>query len=175
MDERGPPWLTSLAAIASQKQLAFHLLRPDPGCPMQDELTPVSYGQPSSAPERPKVLSSLPFEETVAALRAAIQEEGLWVLHELDPQALLRRGGFSILPLRQILFFHPRFMARILAADPSAVAEAPLKVVIQAMPDGEVLVRCPEAVPAFRSYPALGALAVELEGICHRLVARIAR
>jgi hypothetical protein len=44
----------------------------------------------------------------------------MWVLHEINPQMLLARGGVEIGAARQILFFHPAIMARLLAADSSA-------------------------------------------------------
>jgi hypothetical protein len=42
----------------------------------------------------------------------------LWVFHEVDPQILLVREGFEIGAARQILFFPPALMARLLATDP---------------------------------------------------------
>ena len=86
--------------------------------------------------------------DEVAALRSAITARDLWVLHEIDPQALLRRSGMAIGPGRQILFFHLRYVARLLAADPAAIGEAPLKVVLLELPGGLATVRWFDPAPA---------------------------
>jgi hypothetical protein len=65
--------------------------------------------------------------EIVPRLKVSIESAGFWILHEIDPQGLLKRGGYEIRAARQILFFHPRFMARLLRADAAALIEAPLK------------------------------------------------
>ena len=76
-------------------------------------------------------------------LKQAIAEEDLWLIYEIDPQTILRRAGHGIPPTRQLLFFHPRFMTRLLAIDPNALIEVPLKLVVMQMPDGTVTVRHP--------------------------------
>jgi uncharacterized protein (DUF302 family) len=58
--------------------------------------------------------------DIVARLRTTIKAAGLWVLHEINPQMLLARGGVEIGAARQIPFFHPAIMARLLAAESSA-------------------------------------------------------
>ena len=96
--------------------------------------------------------SSLPFAETVARLRDAVARAGFWVLHEIDPQAIVARGGYKIGAVRQILFFHPDQMAQVLTANPSALLEAPLKFAVIAMPDGSVAVRWIDPASAFARY-----------------------
>lgn len=113
-----------------------------------------------------------PFETVVDSLKRAIEQENLWVLHEIDPQALLKRGGFEIKAARQILFFHPRYMARLLAAQPAAALEAPLKFAV--LTDAsDVVVRWYDPVAAFSRYghPELSRLADELSILCERIVA----
>jgi len=117
--------------------------------------------------------TALPFEEVVTRLKAAIEAADLWVLHEIDPQALLRRGGFDIPPARQLLFFHPRYMVRLLSAAPSAVLEAPLKfATLEA--DQEVVVRWFDPGAAFGRYDsdALKALGVELSTLREAIAAQ---
>jgi uncharacterized protein (DUF302 family) len=87
------------------------------------------------------------FDETLERLRAAIAERGLWVIAELDPQALLKRDGLDIPPARQLLFFHPRYASRVLAADPAALIDAPLKLLVLSLPDGRVGVRAVDPSP----------------------------
>lgn len=141
---------------------------------MHEPLQPVRYATPTETqPTQHRALSGLPFEETLARLREAIQEEGLWLIHEIDPQMLLQKGGYAILATRQLLFFHPQYMARLLEADPSALVEAPLKLVIMEMPDGTVVLRHPDVAAAFARYPGLETLGRDLAGICRRVMASV--
>ena len=116
-------------------------------------------------------LSSLSLDTVVTALRASVEAADLWVLHEIDPQALLRRGGIEVEPARQLLFFHPRFMKRLLDADPAAVLEAPLK--FATLTDGQqTLVRWYDPGYSFGRYhnSGLDILGVELAALCHQIV-----
>lgn len=69
------------------------------------------------------------FETVLETVRTVLREADIWIIHEIDPQMLLKRGGYIIARTRQILFFHPRYMVRLLGADPAALLEAPLKIV----------------------------------------------
>lgn len=118
-------------------------------------------------------VSRLGFNETIAALEAAVAAEELWVVARLDPQMLLAKGGYQIHPTRQLLYFHPRYMARLLATNPAAIVEAPLKLVVLAAADGAVTVRHPDIGAAFAAYEGMQALAGELGDITTRIVASI--
>jgi uncharacterized protein (DUF302 family) len=116
-------------------------------------------------------LCKTPFADVVAQLRAAIVSADLWVIHEIDLQMLLRRGGFAIGSARQILFFHARFMARLLTIEPAALPEVPLKFGIIDQPNGEVIVRWTDPAVAFARYGsnALSDLGQELGMVCTRI------
>jgi uncharacterized protein (DUF302 family) len=137
-----------------------------------DAVTYARLGK-AAADFQKSITISLPIDAAVEALRGAIQRFDLWVLHEIDPQALLARGGFAIRPARQILFFHPRYMVRILACDPAAVLEAPLKIALIDTPDAGVMVRWPDPQRAFSRYGSapLAALGRELAVLCDEMVA----
>lgn len=120
------------------------------------------------------LLSAYPFAETVERLKAAIATEDLWVIAEIDPQMLLKRGGFAIPSTRQILYFHPRYMARLLASNAAAIVEAPLKFVIMDAPSGEVVLRYPEPKAAFARYDRMSSLSEELGTIAARIAASVA-
>jgi len=139
------------------------------------EPTTVAYADLGEAVKRfqQSRTMTLALPDVVARLRAAIEAAGLWVLHEIDPQALLRRGGYAIGPARQILFFHPRFVARLLAADPAALLEAPLKLAILELPGGTVSVRWIDPAAAFARYGSaeLADLGTELAELCDNIVA----
>jgi uncharacterized protein (DUF302 family) len=113
----------------------------------------------------------LSVDEAVAHLRQAVEAADLWVLHEIEPQKLLLRGGYAIGEARQILFFHARYVARMLAADPTALLEAPLKFAVLAMPEGGTLVRWYDPAFSFARYGnvALADLGHELAGICETI------
>ncbi len=135
---------------------------------MPEALRPVPYAEvpaPSGL-----VLSALPFEATLAAIRSALRAEDLWLIHEIDPQAIVARAGYGIGPTRQLLFFHPRYMARLLAGNPHALVEVPLKLAVMELPDGRVGVRHPDVASALGAYRGLETLAAELGGICARLM-----
>jgi len=114
---------------------------------------------------------TLSVPDVVARLRSAIEAAAFWVLHEIDPQLLLQRGGCAIGAARQILFFHPRYVVRLLAADPAALLEAPLKFGVLELPDGIVVVRWTDPAAAFARYgsTALADLGRELAEACEEI------
>ena len=122
----------------------------------------VRYGAPGAAATGfgQLRLTSLAFPAVLERLREAIAAEGLWVLHEIGPA-------------RQILFFHPDRMVRLLTADPAALLEAPLKLAVMAMPDDPVTIRWIDPAAAFSRYddPLLAELGRELASSVDRIVA----
>ncbi|MGI4745642.1 MAG: DUF302 domain-containing protein [Janthinobacterium lividum] len=128
-------------------------------------------GQMSGAFQRSR-FSNATFTEVIASLRSEIGDAGLWVLHEIDPQKVLQRGGYVIDPARQILFFHPDLMVRLLTADASALLEAPLKFAVVELPGGRVTIRWINPAVAFARYdnPALTILGQELAILCEHIV-----
>lgn len=137
--------------------------------------TSVIYGADGRVTQGRQVVhvSRLAFDATVAELEAAIGAEDLWVVARLDPQMLLAKGGFAIRPARQLFYFHPRYMSRLLATNPAAIVEAPLKLVVLEGVAGDVTVRHPDVAAAFAAYDAMTPLATELEEITARVVARV--
>jgi uncharacterized protein (DUF302 family) len=125
-------------------------------------------------PGRQKVYRSpLDTEATVAALEAAIAAADLWVVAKLDPKMLLAKGGYTIRPTRQLFYFHPRYMSRLLATNPAGIVEAPLKFVVLEGTDGTVTVRHPDNAAAFAAYPGLGDLAAELDAVTSQIVTAV--
>jgi uncharacterized protein (DUF302 family) len=117
-------------------------------------------------------ISQYGFEETLRQLRDAIAAVDLWVIHEIDPQALLKRGGFAIAPLRQLLWFHPRLMARLLLTDPGAVPEVPLKFVVSTEPAG-IRVRALNPIEIFSPYRDLEPFAKDLFDVTNRMLSAV--
>ena len=139
------------------------------------ELAQVRYGTAvSTLRGQYAAISAHDFEATLARLKQAIADADLRLLHEIDPQLQLGKGGFAIPPMRQYLFFHPRYMARILAADPRAAIETPLKLTVMTLADGSVLARGADPEAAFSVYAGLQGLGAELSELCRGLLATIA-
>ena len=117
------------------------------------------------------VRSAHAFDETVDMLKSAIEEQNLMVIHEINPQRMLRMVGVRTGGMRQILFFHPRYMRQILETDRNAGIEPPLKVLAMEAPDGSVMVRYVDPVYQFGRYTGLDEIAVELKAIVEAIVA----
>ncbi len=128
---------------------------------------------PAAATFQRSVACSLPVEEVVARLKHRIEAAKLWVLHDINPQMLLHRGGYAIGPARQILFFHPRLMSRLLAADSAALLEAPLKFAVIGFPEGPTELRWLDPRKSFERYRSqeLTELGSELAGLCEEIAA----
>ena len=137
-------------------------------------MSTIAYGEAVAAFQRARS-TTLPFETVLTQLRQAIEAAGLWVLHEIDPQKVLQRGGHDIGPARQVLLFHPDLMVRLLQANPAALLEAPLKLAVMQQPDSTVTIRWHDPAAAFGRYghPALTELGQELAARCEQIVTAI--
>jgi uncharacterized protein (DUF302 family) len=135
-------------------------------------MTAIVYGAAVAAFQHAQT-TALPFEAALTRLRQAIEAAGLWVLHEIDPQAVLQRGGYDIGPARQILFFHPDLMTSLLQANPAAMLEAPLKFAVMQQPDGHTTIRWHDPAPAFGRYgnPVLTGMGQDLASRCTQIFA----
>jgi uncharacterized protein (DUF302 family) len=158
---------------ANRKMVDFPLDNPGSMRAMATPLSHVEYAPASSPSFHSVIVSVLDFEATVTRLKQAITEMDLWLISEVNPQLLLERGGYAIQLARQLFFFHPRYLVRLLGADPSAVVEIPLKLVVLQMPDGSVSVRHNHVEQLLGRYRNLSGLAAELAEISSRLVATV--
>ena len=103
------------------------------------------------------------FSDTVELLKASIEAQNLMVINEVDPQKMLRLVGVKTAGMRQIFFFHPRYMKRIFETNKQASIEPPLKIVVMEMPNGIVMVRYINPSYKFDPYNGLDDLATELD------------
>ncbi len=117
-------------------------------------------------------VSSRPFEDVVAALRAEIDGRGLKLLNEIDPQRVLAGLGRSIDGSRLLFFFHPNLVVRVMQTDWTAMVEAPLKLVVTELPDRTVSVLMADPAVAFGRYgnPELAEFGKELAATCQNIV-----
>ena len=118
--------------------------------------------------------SAYDFDETLSRIRRAIEAENLMVVHEINPQQMLRMVGVRTGGMRQVLFFHPRYMKQIMETNRNAGIEPPLKVLVMESPNG-VMVRYEDPVHQFQVYRGLGGRSEELRGIFERVVAAVAK
>lgn len=114
------------------------------------------------------------FNETLGLLKQAIEGQNLMVVHEVNPQQMLRMVGMRVDGMRQILFFHPRYMQRIIEANPNGGIVPPMKLIVMERPDGGVTVRYHDPVDAFAPYEGLGEVAAELRQLVETIVASVA-
>ncbi len=125
----------------------------------------------------PEFLVTIPsaygFDETLERLRQAIEGENLMVIHEINPQQMLRMVGMRTGGMRQILFFHPRYMKQIIETNRNAGIEPPLKLLAMEMPDGKVMVRYMDPTYQFGRYGELDEIGQELEGVFQNIVASV--
>lgn len=119
------------------------------------------------------VPSSHGFDETLALLIQAIEGQNLMVVHEINPQQMLRMVGMRVGGMRQILFFHPRYMRTIVETNRNAGIVPPLKVLVMEAPDGRVMVRYHDPEELFEPYDGLSGMASELKGAVEQVVASV--
>jgi uncharacterized protein (DUF302 family) len=117
--------------------------------------------------------SSHDFDETVALLKQAIEGENMMVVAEIDAQQMLRMVGVRRGGMRQVLFFHPRYMKQIVETNPNGGIEPPLKILVMERADGAVMVRYHAPTHLLAPYDGLEELAQELTGVVERVVAAI--
>jgi len=140
---------------------------------MADAPIQVKYADAPSPAWHFVVTSSFDFEQTLERLKQGIAAHDLWLIHEIDPQMLLKRGGLEIHKTRQLLFFHPRYMQRLLEANPNALIEAPLKIVVMQSSGGDISVRTTDIEKQLGRYAGLETLAKELSEIARSIVASV--
>ena len=119
------------------------------------------------------VPSKYGFDDTVSLLKGTIEGENLMVIHEVDAQRMLRMVEMQTGGIKQILFFHPRYMKRIIETNRNGAIIPPLKIVVMEMPDGKVMVRYPKPTYLFAPFDGLGDIAQELEGVVEKIAASV--
>jgi uncharacterized protein (DUF302 family) len=128
-------------------------------------------------PKPPAFLVTTPsnydFADTVDLLKGTIEENNLMVIQEVDAQRMLRMVNVKTGGMKQILFFHPRYMKKIISANRNAGIVPPLKVIVMERPDGKVMVRYDKPAHQFEGYEGLSDIAEELEGLIQKVVASV--
>ena len=105
---------------------------------------------------------ALPFGQLYGALKKRIVDHGFLLLHEIDTQAIVAKHGVRIPPLRQLLFFHPKYIAEIMANDPLTINDIPLKLVLQEIDAHTTQLSFKNPVDSLRDYGLKPEMAEEL-------------
>lgn len=137
---------------------------------MNNALVNVEYAAASAPAFQHVVTSRFDFETTLERLKQKLAELDLWLIHEINPQMLLERGGFRIGPARQLLFFHARYVVTLLNTDPAALSDIPLKLIVLQAPDGPVSVRHADLHSLLGRYARLDELSDELAKLSRELL-----
>ena len=117
-------------------------------------------------PESQTMLASVyDFNDTVELLTAAIEEQNLMVIKEIDAQKMLKMVNKKVGGMKQLLFFHPRYMKMILEANPMGTIEPPLKIAVMERPDGQVMVKYIKPSALLGKYSGLEEIGKELDEI----------
>ena len=134
-------------------------------------LSSVGYAQNPASPEFQVLQSSkYDFNDTVELLKGAIEAQNLMVIKEVDVQKMLRLVDVQTKGMKQILFFHPQYMKKIMKANKNATIEPPFKIIVMEKPGGKVAVKYKRPSYLFGPYAGLEAIGAELDDLVAKIV-----
>ncbi len=115
-------------------------------------------------------MSKYSFSETVDILKGAIEQQNLMVLHEIDGQKMMRMAGKETGGMKQLFFFHPSYMAKVMEANEMAGIVIPFKIIVMEK-KGMVMVRYFMPSTVLKSYKGTETIASELDGKVTKIIA----
>ena len=115
------------------------------------------------------------FDDTVGGLKSAIEAENLMVIEEINAQKMLRMVGVQTKGMKQVLFFHPRYMKQIMEINKFATIEPPLKIAVMEMPNGKTMVRYVKPSYIFDRYEGLQEIGQEFDALVEKIVGNISK
>jgi len=118
-------------------------------------------------------MSKYSFDETVDILHGAIEEQNLMVIHVVDAQKMLRMAGKKVKGMKQIFYFHPKYMKRVMEANKLATIQVPLKFIVMEKPNGKVILRYFLPSNLLGSYKGEEQIAKELDGLVQKIINEI--
>ncbi len=123
---------------------------------------------------RVTAVSRAPFAKVAEALEQAIIDQKMALVCHTDAQKGAAAGGVTIKGNQLLMVFRNDFVVRLLAADPAAGFEAPIRIYVYENADGTATVSYvpPSAVFAPYKHPAVRAVASELDPIFKTIVGR---
>jgi uncharacterized protein (DUF302 family) len=113
-----------------------------------------------------------PFQDVVATLHKAAEAQKMVMVCEADAQKGAAARGVQIRGNRVLMVFRNDFAVRLLAADPAAGFEAPIRIYVFENADGTTTITywTPSAVFAPYPHPEVRAVAAALEPIFKAIV-----
>jgi uncharacterized protein (DUF302 family) len=119
-------------------------------------------------------VSGAPFQKVAEALERAITEEKMGLVCHANAQRGAAARGVTIKGNQVLMVFRPDFAVRLLAADPRAGFEAPIRIYLYENADGTATLSylAPSAVFAPYRNPTVQAIAAELDPIFKTIVDR---
>jgi len=118
-------------------------------------------------------MSKLSFEETVSTLKGAIEGENLMVIKVVDAQKMLRMAGKKVKGMKQIFYFHPKYMKKVMEANKMAVIQIPLKIIVMEKPDGKVVIRYFKPSTLLNQYKGEENISAELNSIVNKIASSV--
>jgi len=119
------------------------------------------------------VMSVYSYNETVDILKGAIEQQNLMVIHEVDAQKMLRMAGKQVNGMSQIFYFHPKYMRRVMEANPEATIQIPLKFIVMERPDKKVAIRYFKPSFVLNEYEGEATIATELDGLVGEILSEV--
>jgi uncharacterized protein (DUF302 family) len=119
-------------------------------------------------------VSRAPFQKVAEALERAIAEEKMGLVCHANAQRGAAGRGVTIKGNQVLMVFRPDFAIRLLAADPRAGFEAPIRIYVYENTDGTATVSYLPPSTVFAPYrnPAVQAIGTELDPIFKAIVDR---
>lgn len=123
---------------------------------------------------RVTAVSRAPFQKVAEALEQAIAEQKMALVCHANAQKGAASRGVTIKGNQVLMVFRNDFAVRLLAADPRAGFEAPIRVYLYENPDGTATVSylTPSAVFAPYQHPEVKKVATELDPVFKAIVDR---
>lgn len=135
--------------------------------------TPLVWGQMKPMGGSSVVMSKYSYGETMDILKGAIEQQNLMVIHEVDAQKMLRMAGKQVNGMSQVFYFHPKYMRRVMEANPAATIQIPLKFIVMEKPDKKVVIRYFKPSAVLNQYKGEEAISSELDGLVDKILAEV--
>jgi uncharacterized protein (DUF302 family) len=120
-------------------------------------------------------MSKYSFSESLEIIKGAIEEQNLMVIHEIDAQKMLRMAGKEVNGMRQIFYFHPKYMRRVMEANSAATIQIPLKFIVMEKPDKKVVIRYFKPSTILNPYKGEEAIAAELDALVEKILSEVTK
>jgi len=134
----------------------------------------ISWTQAGAQESRVTVKSAAPFGKVAEALERAVADEKMGLVCHANAQRAAAGRGIAIKGNRVLMVFRNDFAVRLLAADPAAGFEAPIRIYVYENADGTATVSYlpPSVVFGPYRHPEVQAVAKELDPIFKAIVDR---